>query len=160
MIRVILLLAMALAVPGCATGPIYDPPSENKEGLATIRGHSHRTGVFQWENYRIDLIDNQTVSYILRSETSYEIPVHPGEHSFVIFSQFNRSFWSGSCPCQAFVQIEATLEPGKAYRLNGKVEGVDVRVWIEEEQSGERISEIAKGGYRPSPRDVFIPVFL
>ena len=136
--RLILLLFAALFIHGCTTANSYTPPSGDDAAVATIRGHHVRNGLFDWEAYRIESIDNGYISYIFSDPDNYKIRVTPTQHIFVVFTEFNRDLW-GSCPCQAIIQIVASLDAGSKYKLNGKIDGVLVQVWIEHEETGQRV---------------------
>ena len=157
--RLFAILAAALLAQACTSVNSYVPPEGDPSTLATVRGYSVNNGLFDWENYMFGAIDSKSVSYFFRSGPSSKITVSAADHRFTVFSKFNRGFFD-ACPCEAFVDIFATLEAGVEYQLKGQVEGAGINVWLEKIETEERVSEIRTARYRVSPREsyIYIPI--
>lgn len=156
--RTLFTLLTLVFLSGCASNPYVIDKAEVPDH-STVKGFSQRDGLFTWMSFRIESIDGKTVSYVLKSETDYEIPVTPDTHRFVIFAQFNNSF-GGSCPCDTFLELEAAISPNSAYGLKGRVNGASMEVWLENLDAGTVVSEVASANYRSSPVPAYVPIFV
>ena len=153
------ILLTALLIYGCSTANTYKTPDIPKNLQATIVGKSVTAGLFDWEQYTVESIDGLTISYFFTGGTSHRIPVSPGEHKLVVYAQYNRSL-GGPCPCEAFLQVPVNVESGVSYQVNGKVEGNQIQVWLEDAETSEKISQIFESNIMRSPRTTMIPIII
>lgn len=160
--KFLIIFFMSILLIACANTTYKVPKADpsNKQKLATVCGNSERKGFYTWQNSQILSIDNKDVSYGFKSKTSYKIPVTAKqEHTFVINTQFNRSF-SGGGPYVAMQDLKAKLEPGMDYKVKEAVDGAKVNVWLEN-LAGKRISSISSAPYSANPiNTVVIPILM
>ena len=143
---------------GCVTSSTsYKAPSRSSSH-AKLKNTWIRNSLHSWESYSVESIDGLYVTYLVdRDWTSFRIT--PGERNLVVSSQFNRSL-GDSCPCRAFGRISFTAEEGKTYRVAGQVEGTNVAFWVNDDETGEKISEVIRNEYQSSPRPVYMPIYV
>ena len=152
----ILLILMSM-LAGCATTDSYQVPASNP-ALATIKGFSTRSGLYEWQDAEIQSIDNKQISFgFLQDFATYRISVTPGKHTLVVHSNFNNGFKLGSAGYEGSAQLQATFLPRQAYHLNGDVEGASIRIWVED-SNNKVISTIGKAPYRTSSREMVVTI--
>lgn len=156
--RSLLSVGLLLILSACASNP-YKIDKDQVENVSSIKGYSERDGLFTWLSARIESIDGQTVSYVLKSETDYEIPVTPEMHKFLILTEFNNRF-GGACPCVTFTELAAPIGPNSNYGVRARVDGAGIEVWIENLADSTAITEVVKTRYSASPRTNYVPIFI
>lgn len=156
--RAFLSVLLLLVLSACASNP-YKIDKDQVENVSSIKGYSERDGLFTWLSARIESIDGKSVSYILKSETDYEIPVTPEMHKFLVLTEFNKSF-GGACPCVTFTELVAPIAPNSSYGLKARVDGAGVEVWIENLADSTAITEVVKTRYAPSQRNNYVPIII
>ena len=128
------LIAMGLCLPACVT---YQAHTANP---ATVHGsHSHQS-VYYWDAFEISKIDGQSVGAPL---TKTAIRVDPGPRLLEVFHRGQRGF-GGHLVASGYVALAATLKPGREYEVTGNATGGNVRVWLQEVQTGEKASNVAE----------------
>jgi hypothetical protein len=148
------LVTLVLALSGCATTNSYhEPKKETAE--SGVKGYHESNGLFHWMRIRIDMVDNQPVSYILRSE-SREVLMDAGDHTLTLLVYINQ----GGTFRDAFIDLPIKTEKGKTYAIRGRVEGTNVLVWAEDEATKEKATQVIKAPYSHSPTSTTVPVFL
>lgn len=156
--RALLSVFLLSALAACASNP-YKIDKDQVENVSSIKGYSERDGLFTWLSARIESIDGQTVSYILKSETDYEIPITPEKHRFLVLTEFNNSF-GGACPCMSFTDLEAMIEPNSSYGIKARQNGAVIEVWIENLADGTAITEPVRTRYNASPSNNYVPIII
>ena len=168
----ILAILAGLAALGASCAPGLGPLSEDqidaahKRALesefvpstaadaAIVKARWHWTSAFVYEVYRPLSIDGKGVHVdYTADQTKHAVPIDPGARSFVIDAEFNR----GDGIFKAKVPIRATLRPGATYELTGEISEERVTVWLQDEKSRERASELASA--KPE-RFRVIPIFI
>ena len=56
--------------------------------------------------------------------------------------------------------VRADFKAGQVYRLNGRVQDNRMLAWVEEDATGDRVSQIAEEPYVRSPRDTYYPIIV
>ncbi len=149
----IVVVPLLVWLTGCTTTVSIDvPPGEQP---ATVVGQLDRTqGLTHWRSFALLSVNDQPVSYGIMSERrNTEVQVPAGIHSFVVEASFNTGFLSDG-PWEAIVRIEAPVEAGRRYRVNGTVRGTEFYVWLEDQATGQRAGSEFSRRYvrRPGPR--------
>ncbi|MDX1900718.1 MAG: hypothetical protein SFW66_01780 [Gammaproteobacteria bacterium] len=147
-------LISLMSLVGCASVNSYVEPKSGSEPLATVSGSSTREGVFDWSSFMVNSIDNKHVGMVW-SEKS-KINVKPGQHLFVIGSQFNRGLGDG--PYSSLTEVYATLKPGMDYKFIGQPRGAHMRVWAT--ASGQKVSKVGSSLYQLTPQPTIVPVII
>ena len=146
---------LVLFLNGCAGSGAYQLSSqEGSEMNASLKGNVKREGLFHYDLYSIDAVDNKAVSHLLEGAEK-EVQILPGEHTIVVHAMFNRTL-GGSCPCETRLALTAKFEPQKNYILNGKVDGATISAWIEEVGTSQKVSEVVAQPYRSAPQDTYV----
>lgn len=157
--KFILLICVAI-LGGCAsTKNTYVAPEDTGSNMSTMANSWTRNGLMDWEGFSVESIDNKYVSYGVSDRDWITIRIAEGTHNLVVHGEFNRSI-GDNCPCQAFGQLEFTAQAGIKYKLVGEVQGVNIRFWIVEKETGEQKSSIASVSYATSPKQPYVPIYI
>jgi len=151
-----MLAAGVLALAGCATPDrrTYVTPGKEADS-ASLSATSRRESLMSFEHYRLLALDD---GFHPRSAADV-VKVDPGARRTVVIVTFRNGF--GTHVHDAVVSVNALLEKGGSYAINGKVEGVTVRAWVEETPSGRLVSNIGLGvGQVQAQAGAPIPVLI
>ena len=108
----------------------------------------------KWKLYEVVYIDDILITSGFRHSPDKDIQVSPIEHTFTINALFNNDS-SDTCPCETWFKIKAKLEPNTAYKINGDPIGQSTKVWIEELDTGKRLTEVFNVAARPKGSGTF-----
>ena len=159
---------LAVSLAACSAN-YYKPPGK-EDPHSTIDGSSFRSGGVlssDWESYFCIEIDGQPIRPF--GFTSYQ-RITPGVHTVTVRGAFNRpsNTWKVSpCPCEAHAELEFVAKPDRNYIVTGKVAGkvvhrnseegnAVVRMWVQDTDSGEIVSEVVVTDYEKVPDDILI----
>lgn len=155
---VVLVLALS---NGCATvSPDQRFGPSEAPGAARLAGKSNTTTLFTWENVTVMSVDGKFVPpSIWTGPDTSPIAIDPGPRRLVIRARFVAGFGNG--PYDAIVPIAFTAREKTDYALNYALDGVYIKIWVEEVESGAKASDViervAERGPPPSPT---IPIFI
>lgn len=154
-----LLICLLLSVLTSCSG-VYTNPKNDPATTSVIKNENRRRGLFDWEHFTIEMIDGKAVSYSLSwSATTKTIRVAQGKHEITISSAFNRGLGSAG-PFNGRAAVVANIKPGRVYQVNGRIDGVKVRYWIEDKATGERACEEVAEPYGIMPSSYSYPIFI
>jgi len=99
---------------------------------------------FRFENFKQDVGEPSELVYLMcfkKRPTSWAEPKQylGGEHELWVEANVSTSPMNNK---EAFVFFQVKLDPGKSYRLNRKIEGEKISIWIQNSESALRVSEI------------------
>ncbi|TRY30659.1 hypothetical protein [Aliiglaciecola sp. M165] len=129
--NLIIVCLASLVVFGCSTLPIE-----------TALKDEH----FRIENFQRN-IDDPRESLFLMCSNNQLVNWHAagqfpaGEYDLMVIAVSNKRFVPHSRK-EAEVRFNVNLESGKNYTLNRKREGNDISVWIQDAESGKRVSDV------------------
>jgi hypothetical protein len=138
----ILSLFLFVSTVGCTTVNTYVPPIP--VGAAQLDGASKRNGIFDWDSARIVAIDDKYLPPAKR------VALTPEKHRVLVKATFSRRFADGG-PFEAFVPVEFEVQADGRYRLGSMVRDNTIEVWVEESESGVRVSEIFSSVFSTQP---------
>ncbi len=129
---ILAIISCTVILSGCATGSSYVEPTS--QPVATIQNYNLDNGLTNWDMARIVSIDNKNVGASLSQELlgsdakGDTITITPGQHTFVVYTQFARSFFGGAN--EAYSEVTTTLAANNHYKINEKVQDSHVLIWI------------------------------
>lgn len=143
----ILLISLVIS---CST---YTANSPSKQQLARLNASS-KTGVqVAEEDYSIQKIDGVRVSH----EGKRGLFVDGGSRIIDCFSSVTLSN-DGNAFVSADYQVTAKLKGGRIYKATGSYHQGMIKAWIQDEQTDERVSNIAS--VQAKAPTVFTPVYV
>lgn len=129
--KLLLVSALSIASIGCSTVPLEAEIKENH---------------FRFENFRRD--KNSKLEYVhlmcfRKKTTTWTEPKQylSGEHDLWVKASVSERGIPSSTK-EAFVNFKVTLEPGKSYMLNRKIVDDTISIWIQEVDTGIKVSEV------------------
>lgn len=158
--HILVIISSAVLLSGCATGNSYVEPTG--QPVATIQDYNVDRGLTNWDMASIVSIDNKSVSpsvsqALLGSDAKGNIiAVTPGQHTFVVSTQFARSFFGGAN--EAYSEVRATLLANNHYRINENVQDSHVLIWITN-LNGQVVSPVVSEPFHAvTSQTVYMPV--
>lgn len=156
--KCLLFLTVFLGLVSCSG--VHVNPKKDLAMTSILKNESRRRGLFDWEHFTVEMIDGKAVSYSLSwSATTKTIRLTEGSHEVTVRATFNRGLGSGG-PYSGRAALNARIKPGRIYQLNGKVEGVRLRYWIEDKATGERACPDVIEPYGVLPMNTAYPIFI
>jgi hypothetical protein len=145
-------------VAGCATTDMRSPTATTSTGAVVKSRSVHR------EHYRdilmFAIIDGRPVDPgFWRAPARMEVAVAVGMHAITFDLERHSGFFGGLMGASGVVRFEA--KEGRTYVMNSEDADGLVRVWVEDEASGQKVSEPASATL--APRSVgggAIPIFI
>jgi hypothetical protein len=151
-------ISMACVLVVCSLSVLGAQPKAPERGVLT--GSAREEGWYKWERYRLMALDGTFIREpFFVAGVKAKAKVSPGLHRAVVSAQFERSYSSGG-PFEAIIMVPFEAKEGVAYRISGQVSDNKIDVWIEDADSGTRVSEIASGEYRAGSKQNTVPVFI
>lgn len=143
---------------GCTTTNGYKDPDGTSASLATLHGTMNMENLVNFTAFSVQAIDEKNIPFTRRG-TAYSFKVSPGTHKILVDGGFNTG-WGSDCPCEARLVVIADFQAGRSYRLKGRVKDNRMLAWVEDESTGQRVSQIAEEPYVRSPRDTYYPIIV
>ncbi len=145
----------ALALASC--GVNYQNPPKDPLRTSTIRGQQTRDGLvsWTWSIYTVEVIDNTPVRLM---KNDNEIVLNSGTHNVVLSAFFNRGFGLG--PYKARGDLTMNFVPGRDYKVNGRLEGSKMLLWIEDTATSKPASKVLNLPYQDAPQAAYVPIYL
>lgn len=155
---VLLLAALTLIfLTGCAGVESRMYPEATSQDAAIIRGSWNREALTIWQGYLVMQVDGKAMSYgFMTDKTAEQKRIEAGQRNLLVKAFFNR----GDGPQNSYLPIRADLQPSVAYIVQGCVSGTGVEIWLEEQETKKRASEIASTSQSHSEQPAFIPIFI
>ncbi|HVL36987.1 MAG TPA: hypothetical protein VM489_15065 [Burkholderiales bacterium] len=157
----ILVLLSCLAMTGCVgliERATFLPWRAGDAAL--VHDRAVADGAAAWQTYQLAAVDDKLVSPLGGRSGDEPAKVPPGERALTVLATVQRG--PGKGPLEAYLPLRARLEPGASYRLNGRVEGARVEVWLEQVETGRHASEPAAAPLynyaQATPLPVFVPL--
>ncbi|MCJ8318784.1 MAG: hypothetical protein MJK12_04070 [Colwellia sp.] len=130
-LKLALVLVLSLAALSCSVQPIKTEVKEN---------------YFRFENFKRDKTSNLEYVYLMcryKKVTGWGEPKQylSGEHDLWVKASTSRSDILKSRK-EAFVNFKVNLDSGKSYMLNRKIVEDKVSIWIQEVDTGLRVSKV------------------
>lgn len=159
-LTIALLIVELLVLIGCASTNANSFSASNSTIAATLKESWHRDSAAVWEGYAIAAVDGRFVAPgFLADPGDAILKIDPGTRRFIIFAKFNRGIRTG--PFQAYLKLEAELQPSATYQLRGKIEDLNVLVWLEDARTKERVSQLVSAPWGKSPESpASIPIII
>lgn len=154
--RFIFSLAFALLFAGCANNPSLAP--QGSTNTATITGQEIAKSWYRWRVFALEAIDEKQVNHsFLTRDCRTVTTVEAGLHRLLINGSFNDL--QGGTPKKANIVLTADIQPGKAYRLNGEARDNLLVTWLENPDTGEKLSSESSAPYMAArgPAPIYIP---
>ena len=149
-VRYVAAILLAAALGGCAATDWHVVPGG--KDAPTLTGYKVERGLFDWEHYSVEAIDDKRVRQglvyggaVVPADRTYALA--PGTHKVLVRGFFNRA-WRGGGPYEASVVLAADFAAGTAYQLRGEIAGDLVRIWVAKASTGESMSAAAAEPYR------------
>lgn len=145
--RLLITFISVLALTGCANNPSFAP--QGSKNTATIAGQNTYASILNavWKNFSVEAVDGKRVNHgFMVDHHRTVVTVEAGEHRFVINGSFNDGL-GGPGPREAYIVLTANIEAGKAYRLNGEPRDNLMVTWLENAETGEKLSAEASQPY-------------
>lgn len=122
-------LALAMTLLGCGVLPIKSEIKENH---------------FRFENFKIDVGSQEEYVYLMcfhKKPTSWQQPKQypAGDHNLWIKADISNNDRQHK---EAYAQFKLHLDAGKSYMVNRKINDEKISMWIQEVDTGLRISDI------------------
>ena len=161
--RCVAVFLLASTLGGCASTNSYVAPEASDS--PTIAGYKVERGLFDWEHYSVEAIDDKRVPRHLFSgplvpaDRAYALT--PGTHKLLVRAFFNRVRGGGG-PFEAQVVVVAEFVAGTAYQLRAEVADNLVHVRVAEASTGKSVSETSAAPFhvfKGDPSFVFLPMF-
>lgn len=154
--RGVALCVAAVMLTGCAalrSGPTFTP--SKAEEAAVIKTRMKRDGIFVWANYELLAIDSKYYSPGLFENSSRTgVKLDPGEHEIVVAVNFN----NGTGVARAVASMRVQLQPRSIYQVDGEVDGVSYRMWMENVETQEKVSMPSSGRWSRTPIPITVVV--
>lgn len=160
MIKNLYLVTMAALMStlvGCGSTP---PDKMNNTDQLQIRGSFTRKSTYAWEYFHIVKIDDKAAEYpfFVNNATEHIFQLKEGRRKITIEGAYSKGFSTGHQ--SAYLSLTADLKEKQKYIIKGNaLENGDVEAWIEDSQSGKRVSEKVTGVARPyrQPIPILVP---
>lgn len=163
--RYVAVVLLATTLAGCASTDSYVAP-EAKDS-PTIAGYKVERGLFDWEHYSVEAIDDKRVPQhlfsgpIVPADRTYALA--PGTHKLLVRGFFNRVRGGGG-PYETYVVVVAEFVARTAYQLRAEVADNLVHVWVTEVSTGKSVSVTSAEPFHvfrgdADPSFVFLPMF-
>ena len=151
----IIVLLCGILLVSC--GVRYQSPPKDPLRTSTLRGEQTRDGLisFTWSIFTVEAIDDTPV---LSLKNDSEIILASGSHNVVLSAFFNRGFGLG--PYKTRGDITMNFVPGRKYKVNGRVEGSKMLLWIEDVQAPKTRSKVLSLSYQEAPQTTYVPIYL
>jgi hypothetical protein len=147
-------LVSALLV-GCVIAPREVNLYEGNDAIE-IRHRKYDEGLTVWDRVEVWAVNEKFIGATYVGATTR---LAPGRQKLVIHMYFRR----GLGPVyEGFATLMANLTPSARLTLNGKTDGTEIVVWLEDVSNGATVSETSRGTWRvmpesPTPIPIFIP---
>lgn len=138
---------------GCAA-PSRVNLYEGKDAVQ-IRHLNHDEGLIVWDRVEVWAVNEKFVG---STYVGAMTQVAPGRQKIVIHKYFH----PGMGPVyEGFATLIAELRPGALLALNGKTDGGEIVVWLQDASTGEPVSEQARGFLQEVRQtQSVIPIFI
>ncbi len=157
--RGVLVIILIVLLQACGTSGISKQHPIGGIERATVKGTKPRSGLFDWEYYKLIAVDGDEISYLLRNEFEHATPVDPGRRSLLVHAEFNRKL-GGSGPYEVIMAIAANLEANSHYEVTGSVENDEIVIWVTDIETGKLVSERKRRNFRTSPPAPTVPIIV
>jgi len=106
---------------------------------------------FRFENFQRDIGEYIYLMCYRQRPTRWDTPKQylSGEHSLWIEANISDSKLL-SFRKEAFVFFKVKLDSGKSYMLNRKLEGENISIWIQDVESGQKVSKVITTDLKPA----------
>jgi hypothetical protein len=146
------LLACSL-LTGCKTAPtevnLYQGP-----GMVEIRHRHHEEGLLLFDTVEVWGVDNK---FIGATYIGAVTRLSPGKHDLIIHRMFKPGI---SDLYEGYMKLTVDLRPDAHLVMNGKTDGIDNVVWLEDATTGEQVSDTSRAPWRPVATSTTVPIFI
>jgi hypothetical protein len=151
--NLLLIISVSLALlTGCAPSKVVLHQGNDAVVIQHLKSDADRT---TWDRVEVWAVDDRFIgpTYVGATTT-----LAPGDRKLVIHMYFRRGIGP---EYEAFAELRALLRPSANLRLNGKVDGTSVIVWLEDAATQAMVGETARAQWRVMPRvQSPVPIFI
>lgn len=150
-LKLILVAFAVLVATGCAPSLVVlheGPDAVEVQHLKTDESYAN------WDRVEVWAMDGKFIGPTYVGATT---KLAPGKHKLVVHMYFRRGIGP---EYEAFIDLEAVLPASARLRLNGRVDGANAIVWLEDASTRTQVSGEARAPWRIIPRAQSVPIFI
>jgi hypothetical protein len=153
-LRLIFAIGFALILPACVTAPSFVSLFEGPDAVQ-IRHRKFDESYTVWDRIAVVSVDDKFIGSTYVGATTQ---VAPGDRKLVVRMHFRRGV---GAEYEGFATLAAPLPSTARLELNGRVDGTEVEVWLEDAKTKARLGQAGRGAWRvvplaPTPMPIFI----
>jgi hypothetical protein len=152
--RFIFAALLTFALSACVTAPSFVSLFDGPDAVQ-IRHRKYDESFFVWDRVSVLSVDDKFIGSTYVGATTQ---LAAGERKLVIRMHFRRG---AGAEYEGFATLPASLPTAARLELNGKVDGADVEVWLEDAKTRARLGQVGRGAWRVVPlASTPIPIFI